>query len=141
MIGCCVKLKLPTGAWTEVNVSSLSSQLDEADDESFVSRLDINPFTRTNSFSRRSLMARPVRPDESSTFRRVNTLSRAEAKTASVREARAASTSTSICLQCRNELASLIWGKTSPRSPTKKSQSIYDLKSMTITKRRLSRHL
>ena len=97
--------------------------------------------------SRMSLMARPVKTEEASVFSRSNTLSRSDARAAREKlgsGAATASTSTStsnICLECRNELASVIWGKTSPRTPSKKTKSIYDLKTMTITKRRLSRHL
>ena len=91
-----------------------------------------------------SLMTRPVKMEEASMLRRSNTLSRSEARTAREKMlpgATATTANTNICLQCRNELASVIWGKTSPRTPSKKTNSIYDLKSMTITKRRLSRHL
>ena len=90
-----------------------------------------------------SLMARPVKTEEASVFSRSNTLSRSDARAAREKlGSGAATTSTSnICLECRNELASVIWGKTSPRTPSKKTKSIYDLKTMTITKRRLSRHL
>ena len=88
-----------------------------------------------------SLMARPVKVEKASQLSRSNTLSRSEARTAREKVVSGATASTNICLQCRNELASVIWGKTSPRTPSKKTKSIYDLKSMTITKRRLSRHL
>ena len=91
-----------------------------------------------------SLMARPAKAEAASKFSRSNTLSRSEARAAreKVGSGSASNTSTStICLECRNELASVIWGKKSPRTPSKRtpSKSIYDLKSMTITKRRLSR--
>ena len=136
--GCCVKMKLPPGPWADINVSSLSSHLNESDEDSFIPWLNLNPFIRTGSFSRKSLKVRPVQ-EEGVKFCRSQTLSKAEAKAARARTVNRVTTS-SICLQWRNELASVIWGKKSPRSPSKKSQSIYDLKSMTITKRRLSKH-
>ena len=86
-----------------------------------------------------SLMARPGKTVEASKLCRSNTLSRSEARAAGERAVSGANTN--ICLQCKTELASIIWGKTSPRTPSKKPKSIFDSKSMTITKRRLSRHL
>ena len=91
--------------------------------------------------SRMSLMARPVKVEEASVFSRSNTLSRSDARAAREKLGSGAASTSNICLECRNELASVIWGKTSPRTPSKKTKSIYDLKTMTITKRRLSRHL
>ena len=93
-----------------------------------------------------SLMARPVKTEAAANFSRSNTLTRSEAtaareKVVSGISGAANTSSSTICTECRNELASLIWGKTSPRTPSKKTKSIFDLKSMTITKRRLSRHL
>ena len=43
---CCVKLRLPTSTWTEVKVSSLSTQLGMTEVESPESRTE-NPFSRT----------------------------------------------------------------------------------------------
>ena len=114
--GCFVKMKLPPGPWADINVSSLSSHLNESDEDSFIPWLDLNPFTRTGSFSRKSLKVRPVQ-EEGVKFCRSQTLSKAEAKAARERTVNRVTTS-SICLQCRNELASVIWGKKSPRSPS-----------------------
>ena len=48
--GCSVKLRLPTSTWTEVKVSSLSTQLGMTDPDPPVSRGD-NPFVRTGEQS------------------------------------------------------------------------------------------
>ena len=109
-------MKLPPGPWADINVSSLSSHLNESDEDSFIPWLDLDPFTRTGSFSRKSLKVRPVQ-EEGVKFCRSQTLSKAEAKAARERTVNRVTTS-SICLQCRNELASVIWGKKSPRSPS-----------------------
>ena len=79
--GCCVKMKLPPGPWADINVSSLSSHLNESDEDFFIPWLDLDPFTRTGSFSRKSLKVRPVQ-EEGVKFCRSQTLSKAEAKAA-----------------------------------------------------------
>ena len=87
------------------------------------------------------------RTPEPKSFSRSKTLSKAQTKVSKKQAAKIVanfqqnSLNITICLDCKDTLANVIWSnKRSPKSPKiiDKKKSVFDLKSMTISKRRLS---
>ena len=140
---CCAKIDLPNRNLGDVFVSSLFDQFEEEedlDDEKSESQFDRLSASRGSlkCLQGSSLMKSP------SLMKRSKTLSRTEAtqmqKKAlsvhlSVIQEPNCTVSSTICLACKTLLANDLWAKKSPRSP--KKRSIRDIKTKTISKRKL----
>eukprot|EP00092_Neocalanus_flemingeri_P016892 GFUD01018270.1.p1 GENE.GFUD01018270.1~~GFUD01018270.1.p1 ORF type:complete len:616 (+),score=121.73 GFUD01018270.1:128-1975(+) len=131
---CCDKIKLPSHKMSEISVSSLRSQLKSSAEDETVTDAKKSPFGR--GWQRCSLKY-PATEDKPK-LTRSKTLTKAETERVKERAASASSSvgiSHTVCTDCRDLLASMVWGKKGPKSPKKKT--IFDLQSMTIRKRKM----
>jgi len=143
---CCDKIKLPSHKLSEISVSSLRSQLKSGDEDT--SCPAISPFAR--GWQRTSLRYPTTNTDHTPKLARSKTLTKAEiermkekAITFNNEKAAAANASVTavgishtVCTDCKDLLASMVWGRKGTKSP--KKRSIFDLQSMTISKRKMS---
>jgi len=147
---CSTKMRIPNQT-SDILVSSLSNQLDvasedEFDEDDFEDKLSTSPLPlQRNQPQRGSLKVQ--RTPEPRSFSRSKTLSKAQAKLSKKQAAKIVanfqqnSLNITICLDCKDTLANVIWSnKRSPKSPKiiDKKKSVLDLQSMTISRRRLS---
>eukprot|EP00092_Neocalanus_flemingeri_P000861 GFUD01000918.1.p1 GENE.GFUD01000918.1~~GFUD01000918.1.p1 ORF type:complete len:612 (+),score=113.89 GFUD01000918.1:56-1891(+) len=131
---CCDKIKLPSHKMSEISVSSLRSQLKSSVDDGTVTEAKKSPFGR--GWQRCSLKFPAT--DDKPKLTRSKTLTKAEIERVKERAASASSSvgiSHTVCTDCRDLLASMVCGKKGTKSPKKKS--IFDLQSMTISKRKM----
>eukprot|EP00092_Neocalanus_flemingeri_P010992 GFUD01011835.1.p1 GENE.GFUD01011835.1~~GFUD01011835.1.p1 ORF type:complete len:612 (+),score=117.57 GFUD01011835.1:56-1891(+) len=131
---CCDKIKLPSHKMSEILVSSLRSQLKSSADDETVNEAKKSPFGR--GWQRGSLKFPAT--DDKPKLTRSKTLTKAEIERVKERTASASSSvgiSHTVCTDCRDLLASMVCGKKGTKSPKKKS--IFDLQSMTISKRKM----
>ena len=139
---CCAKIDLPNRNLGDVFVSSLFDQFEETEDSDDQSERQFDRLSASRGSLKcpqgSSLMKSPA------LMKRSKTLSRTEAtqmqkKALSVHltviQEPKCTVSSTICLACKTLLANDLWAKKSPRSP--KKRSIRDLKTKTISKRKL----
>ena len=152
---CCTKIKLPSINLSDIYVSSLTTQFDDLDGK------DQNE-NKEETFSRNSALRGSLKfPNKKESPR----FSRSRSKTLTKVQSREAEKSlrsnlhesnrhekhvnTTICLECKSLIASIIWGK--KKSPKKRvhhdlsqkkspesyqKKSIMDIQAMTISKRK-----
>merc|ERR1719318_1890540 len=136
---CSDKIRLPSHRLGDIPVSSLKSQLVAGAEKQGSSQASKPGFCR--SWQRTSLhYPSPSDVDELPKFSRSKTLTKAEVDKMKEKAFDAATEAVgvnhSVCKDCKDLLASMVWGKKGLKSPRKKS--IFDLQSVTISKRRCS---
>lgn len=135
---CSDKIRLPSHRLGDIPVSSLKSQL-RAGGEKGGSQASKPGFSR--GWQRTSLRYPSSSDvDDLPKFSRSKTLTKAEVDKMKEKAFDAATEAVgvnhSVCTDCKDLLASMVWGKKGTKSPRKKS--IFDLQSVTISKRRCS---
>ena len=136
---CSDKIRLPSHRLGDIPVSSLRSQLRSGGERDGSSQANKPGFGR--SWQRTSLRY-PSSSDveDLPKFTRSKTLSKAEVEKMKEKAFEAATEAVgvnhSVCTDCKDLLASMVWGRKGSKSPRKKS--IFDLQSVTISKRRCS---
>jgi len=148
---CSTKMKIPNQT-SDIMVSSLSHQLDfgasedEYDEDDFDDQSNTPRLTLQRDQPQRGSL-KIQRTPEPKSFSRSKTLSKAESQVSKKQAAKIVanfqqnSVNITICLDCKETLANVIWSnKRSPKSPKiiDKKKTVLDLQSLTISRRRLS---
>jgi len=136
---CSDKIRLPSHRLGDIPVSSLKSQLRAGGEKGGSSPASKPGLSR--GWQRTSLRCQSSSEvGDLPKFTRSKTLTKAEVDKMKEKAFDAATEAVgvnhSVCRDCKDLLASMVWGKKGTKSPRKKS--IFDLQSVTISKRRCS---